>query len=581
MRVVGRHVGVAGLLLCLAAPGVQGQSAPDETWNPFKLSPDRPTPRRAQPPPEPASVQRGSRFEANNRPVESSDLAPVMAPDTSGLPLDLWRGFDMAALEQLLAGLDLPPRSPALQQLWRRMLLSSATPPSGVPDADHFLALRLEALYRSGLLSDMAEVLDKNPPSPLLQVLRARKDIGTGSREAGCEAVKAIAAPRSGLPGRLKGEAQLLAGYCAAKAGDAATAGLAANIAREEGVAADLALTVLSSLDSGTRPRLALPARILLLDYRFLELMGPVDGAPLVQKAEPALLVVLAGPTAGDVQLQTAAAEAALRLNALTPDAVAEVYRRQPEPTARARPAQSERVDPLLRRAQLFRAVEITQAPELKAQLVRALLDDARRAGVHVQTARMLAPLVAQLWPSPDSGALAEPIVEIALAAGDFDLARRWAETAANLQHWLALIDIADPQGRGAGQSGLRYAGELAARGRFRPEALHRLAAVLDALDLEVPIGLWEAAGRMPQPVTGYLPETGVLADLAQSAQRKDAGRTILLVMRAFGSNGAEGANLLALGDAVRAFKQAGLEADARRLAVEALFAVWPRASGR
>ena len=78
-----------------------------------------------------------------------------MAPDASGLPLELWRGLDLKTLEELLAGLELPPRSPALHQLWRRMLLSSATPPAGAPNPEHFLALRLEALYRSGLLADM------------------------------------------------------------------------------------------------------------------------------------------------------------------------------------------------------------------------------------------------------------------------------------------------------------------------------------------------------------------------------------------------------------------------------------------
>ena len=62
-----------------------------------------------------------------------------------------------------------------------------------------------------------------------------------------------------------------------------------------------------------------------------------------------------------------------------------------------------------------------------------------------------------------------------------------------------------------------------------------------------------------PQPSGGYLPDTGVLADLAQSAQRGDAGRTILLVMRTLGADGPEGANILALGDSIRALKRVGL----------------------
>src|SRR5207244_11232739 len=119
--------------------------------------------------------------------VERGELAPVMAPDASGLPLELWRGLDLKTLEGLLAGLELPPRSPALHQLWRRMLLSSAAPPAGAPHDEHFVALRLAALYRSGLLGDMDTVFKaESDTGPIVQTLRARRDIGLGQREAGC-----------------------------------------------------------------------------------------------------------------------------------------------------------------------------------------------------------------------------------------------------------------------------------------------------------------------------------------------------------------------------------------------------------
>ena len=166
------------------------------------------------PPPRETAVDRANlqpepRFGARDRPVERSELAPVMAPDASGMPLELWRGIDLKTFEELLSALELPPRSPSLHRLWRRMLLSAAAPPAGAPSPDHFLALRLEALYRSGLLGDMTEVIGSSAASsPLIQVLGARKDIGLGQREAGCAAIKALAAPSSGLPGRLKGEPQ-------------------------------------------------------------------------------------------------------------------------------------------------------------------------------------------------------------------------------------------------------------------------------------------------------------------------------------------------------------------------------------
>src|SRR5262245_47512495 len=59
-----------------------------------------------------------------NRRVESADLAPVQ------LPPDLWRGLDAATIEKRLGGPDGgAPRSPALHQLWRRLLLTPALSP--------------------------------------------------------------------------------------------------------------------------------------------------------------------------------------------------------------------------------------------------------------------------------------------------------------------------------------------------------------------------------------------------------------------------------------------------------------------
>ena len=116
-------------------------------------------------------------------------------------------------------------------------------------------------------------------------------------------------------------------------------------------------------------------------------------------------------------------------------------------------------------------------------------------------------------------------------------------------------------------------------RGRLDAQTLDRLATLLDALDVDVPIALWDAAGRTPQPAGGYLPETGVLAELAEAAKHGEVGHTILLAMRALGPYGPAGAHVLALGDAVRALNRVHLYGDARRLALEALLPAWPRAA--
>jgi len=588
MRATRHTAALGGALLGLATALGSPPASAQDSWNPFKSQAERgprpgepaagvpPEPMRG-PPREPISQQTAPWVSPRGGTVKRSELAPVMAPDASGLPLELWRGLNLKALEELLAGLDLPPRSPAVHRLWRRLLLSSATPPAGSPNAEHFVALRLEALYRSGLLADMEAVLGQiDAPGPVVQTLRARRDIGLGRREIACPGIAALAAPRSGLPGRLKGEMQLLTGYCAAAAGQAQATALAADLAREEGIEAELPLTVLAGFAEGTKPKLALPQRVLLLDYRFLELLGAVNAAQILDKAEPALLSALAQDTKLNARVQIAAAEAALRLNALSPQSMAEVYRRAALAGAGADNPAAQTADPVLRHALYFQAIEAARAPAQRVRFLRAMLEDARKSGVHLQMARVLAPMVADLPVAPEAGWFAETALETELLAGRFELARRWAE-AANLPHWLALIDVAEPKRRGGRPPSLSALSELAVHGRLGAETLHRLATVLDALDIDVPIGLWDAANRLPQPASGYLPETGVLADLAQSAARGHAGRVILLVMRTLGPAGPEGANLLAIGDAVRALRRIGLEADARQLALEALVGVWPR----
>jgi hypothetical protein len=63
---------------------------------------------------------------------------------------------------------------------------------------------------------------------------------------------------------------------------------------------------------------------------------------------------------------------------------------------------------------------------------------------------------------------------------------------------------------------------------------------------------------------------------LKEAADAGDTGRTILLAAAVFGPDGPQGAHLIALGDGLRALKRVGLDAEARRLAFEALYAHWP-----
>ncbi|MGQ0455763.1 MAG: hypothetical protein ACT4OU_01745 [Hyphomicrobium sp.] len=517
--------------------------------------------------------------------VEQGDLAPVMAQDGSGLPHELWRGLDAPAFERLISDLEIPPRSPALHALWKRLIAANAAPPSGVGSNANFTAVRLEVLYQSGLAEDAAAELAKLQiaDDPVLAALAARNEIALGRVEKGCELARRTVALKGQMPKWLKGQALLMSGYCAALADDKAGAGLAAEIARDEGVETSLGLEALDAFSIGAKVKIAPGKQISLLDYRIAEKAGGVPAKAALESGEPALLVALSNDPSTPADLGLLAAEAATRLNALSPDTLASIYRVN---------AGAESADALLsgggaaqgpfRRATLFKAAETERAPASKARLVRVLVDEAKRAGVAFQTLVMLAPAVSQLTPQPEIGWFNETGAEISLAAGQYDAARRWIAASPSpgaTEHWLALADIADanfaPRGRD-----LVAIEPLAASGRFPPDALHRLATVLDALLYQVPIPLWDAASRTPQPAGGHLPATGVLTELQDASKKQEFGRTVLLAMKALGANGAENAHMIALGDSIRALKRAGLEPDARRIGLEALLGAWPR-SGR
>lgn len=513
----------------------------------------------------------------------------------TGLPGDLWRGLDLPAAERLMGSLDLPPGSPAVHDLWRRLLVSDAAPPAGTESSGHFQALRLEALYRSGLLNDIRQTLTSGATQatsdPLIAMLAARSEIGLGRRNEGCETVKQVQNIRGEIPKSLRGEAILVAGYCAAATGNKPAAGLLAELAREEGIRPSPGLAALDAVGLGIKTDIALAQgqKLALIDYRILELAGatPQPGE-LVKMAAPALLVALADDSAAAADLRLAAGEAAARINAYAPDALAALYRAAAGSlSSRDAPVDSNvnGADTPQRRALLFASAEAERTPFKKVRFIRAFIDSAKRGELYLPSLIIAAKLTDAIGLVPEIGWFAETAIEANLGAANYERARMWAKFAASidtgrgqsLDHWMALIDIADPNFPERRGDSLAELERLALMGRFSSEHLHRLATVLDALQYNVPIPLWEAASRTPQPTTGHLPQTGVLSQLQDAAKKREFARTVLLAMQTLGPNGAEGAHMIALGDAIRALMRAGLESDARRLGFEALLAGWPR----
>ncbi len=519
--------------------------------------------------------------------IERTELAPVAAPDGSGLPDELWNGLSPNEVEALLAKLEIPPRSAALHAMWQRLISSSADTAAGQPTSARFTAMRAEVLYRSGLLKQAADVLASDPANasdPMLAAMQARIATALGDRDTACAAIAKLTSLPPNIPTSLKAETGLIGGYCAAAANDMAAAELKASLARDLSPAHAASADALEAIAAGAKPPPFQKSQLSPIDFRILELGKAGLPDDLITHASPALLTLLATDSNLPVKLRLAASEGAASFNAFSAQDLAAAYRAGG--TAQDGDAG--------RRAELYRAAEGERTPARKTRAIRAFLDDAKKAGLYFPALVLMDQPAQQLTATPEIGWFAETAIEAGLAAGNYAGARAWAEFAtsldqpaangsaapAPLDHWLALADIADPAGTENRSANLGRLEGLAINGRIPPPVLHRLAAVLDALDIQVPIPLWDKASRTPQPETGHLPETGVLSQLLEASKKKEFGRTVLLSMQALGPDGPDSAHLIALGDSIRALRRANLEADARRLGFEALFGAWPRSAG-
>jgi hypothetical protein len=500
-----------------------------------------------------------------------------------------WRGLDAAKVGEMISHLSIPPRSAPLAKLWQR-LLSAEDGPSSADRSENamysasFDAVRMEALYRSGLVTQLRKIvadLRPNPDDPVETLLVARTRIVLGDREPGCVGVKSVQPVQSSLPKSARQDFLLLAALCGVGDGDAGKARIGADLLRSEGVSDAVALASLDALASGNPGSFKMPTTKTSspLDYRFLELVG---AEPIVAGAEPALLAIMAA-TDKTAQTRVAAAEAALALHAIPPGELATAYRSARfSEQALAQPF-AESQPPPLQRALLFQAFDGEKSTIKKARFARALLDEVRRAGgAYMQVAGMLAPAADALRPTPKLAWFTETAIEINLAGNRLDAVRDWisASSGSKTRHfddWLALADISAANWRGHRGESLHAVEQRAVHGELAPELMHRIVTVLDALDYQIPIPLWEAASRTQQPTNGFLPETGVLSELQNASRQGEQGMVVLLAMRALGPESGATAHMIALGDTSRALKRVGLEAEARQLGLEALYMAWPR----
>ena len=505
------------------------------------------------------------------------------APETTvlaegGFGPNLWRGLSTKEIERLLGEADFSVASPTLQALWRRALLTDAQPGEPGRGQASFDALRLEVLFRLGRVDDVVALTAKRGgDDAFFRAIRARALLAAGEPKKACGLAKGILQARARLPRILQRDIYLIVAHCAASTVNAKAGALIADLARNEGLEAPYPFAIIDALASSVRANPRAPKSFGLVEGLFHELAGRPWQARQLATVSPPLAVFLSR-MADDPGVRLLAAERAARLAAINATVLGRSYHGASEVTRVGRAASL--------RARHFQSGDRARDPARKMQSFARLLEASRRDGLESVVAGLTAASLKSVRPNPSGARFGQSALEILVRAGEPALAGQWARAfldrtggRPNELPWLVLLDVRATRGRSDSRAALGVAEGLALRGRLSPPLMHRLVTVLDALDYNVPIPLWNAASQTPQPTDGYLPATGILSDLKIAAKRRDIGRGILLTMLALGPDGPAGANLIALADVVRALKAMGLEREARGVAFEALVKAWPNRS--
>ncbi|MEO0791371.1 MAG: hypothetical protein AAFY27_02400 [Pseudomonadota bacterium] len=489
--------------------------------------------------------------------------------------------------------------APVGSDLLRILFLSAMTPVAvGAQSIDQEKAkrhaLHLAGLYDRGLINvaglkpaALAQAIQDAPsvtdPSTkgLTTMLATRAALASGDWQTACPIIRLALSDAEGMPRPILAQLLVQGGVCAILGGQPSGASLAARLARDAGEPRETTLALLEAAAEKQPNAPLVEARLDAIDVRIIQAAKIKINGSVIPRMQPSGLAALADSGTDDALIRILAAEQAAKRGIISANALGDAY------AAGTKFRRSDPSLPATDRAKLFLEIKRNRAFLQRARAVQNYMDLARRDGLALMAAMAVGPLVAELPRIPEIGWFAETAAFILIAAERTELATEWVALGNShdgnrrdhLRHLEALIAIADTKSGRAVERSLPDVERLARARRFKPADLHVLATVLDALDFQVPIGLWQTANATPQPKGGHLPPTGTLRELALAARDKKLVETALLTMTAIGSNGPGGTNILALGDAIRALNRSGLRSAARRLAFEALFPIWPRQS--
>ena len=512
-----------------------------------------------------------------------TDSVGTLEEEDGGFRRDMWQESDGVLMGRLLGMIE--TGSGNVLNLSRRLLLTSSKPPSGM--VDDWLGQRIGSLIALGLLHDADELMNRAGLRALETAGRlGRIDILflAGDSKTACRDVRAVL-DEEDVPSL----APALV-FCQRLGGRHDAADLSLAVLQDTGLAVDPRFLALNTALTASQP-----ASLETLDGAtpLLFAMAAASGAgiPLeaLEGASPALLRAVADRTDLPAEIRLAAAERCTARGIMSGAELGSLYREADVPADVA-----EIESGVLGRARLFQEAAGAVLVRVKARLIASLVHHGardREPSAFRAAAMAAASELVSMTPENDLGWFSAQAALMLLAVGRPEEAAGWwplieqrafldesaaAEAAVLwplLRLWMGenLPDDGDNMRRW-----WQTVAGIAPERALRLGGLYLvLMAALDDRAAEPLLGdvLTAWPGHSQPVLQGRAASSGLLVALEAASREGRLGETILLSIVLIGPDDPAGSDVSNLRAVIEALRQAGLERDARLLALEAAFA--------
>lgn len=504
-------------------------------------------------------------------PIETETLRDLdawsvsaLTPSEGALPRSLWAHSDGAVIAALLERLPATYASPAAHNLARRVLMSGGDAPAG--ETLEAARNRFEALGKMGAadpLATMAAGAGAALSDPQIAQYAAQAELARGRRAEACARGRGANAGEQPSAFLLR-----LRAYCAAAIGDRAAADLALELARAAN-ATDAWYTAAVAAAGGAptaRPPNARYDNSLAVQLSLAGNLRPA--ANPLNNASPLALLALARAETAPQPLRSQAATLAFRRGVLSPTEARAILLATPSENA-APPGPY--VLPL-------RAIEAAPGSmEAAAAIATVLRQAATPADFHAASL-LFKDDIARLQTAPDQAATLL-FARAAVAAGELNVAQRLvgiARQAGVSEVALGPLDaaLAARAGLSGAEATFALSRRIDAAGASGARGAARDVVIMAALGAPTDSNI-DAFLIASPPQGGAAADGGLMLALAGASERGAIGEAALLAVAASGEGPAR-LDADSLARIVRVLRAVGLDADARRFAVEAILAGAP-----